>query len=288
MTNTLAHNWHLQRGSGHWIPFPPEDSARLEQAHLASLEQAGVQCLVLVDGGRRRVDLAARELSTVYWSSEPCAVRRCLWFWAKDKAAKALVPYTEDESDRVEVLVASGATNTALALSDGVHEIINHSHAPDARVPTSPHDALAGPHQHRRDGAGTVRRVVRGSPAQRHEAATAGRDGDAPARHLVLVVHGIGEYLFSKGGVSASDSTVGSFGEDIGHVGSTEELRAQASALLSLPAGVRTAGAEAIPLGRVEFLPVLWAKSVRPPAMVERLNQASYEARRLSDDASAR
>ena len=282
--------WMLQRASGVWVPFRAEDSLTLESARLAGSAAAEIE----VDCGRRAVDLKSRSLRSVYWQSEPCAVRRCVWFW--EKRANELAPYAEEDSEALERLSLSGTKNKPLALSDG-HEVTVHEPEPDPEKPSKQKDpkALAGPWQRRADGRGSMRRAVRGLPNT--PCLPTESDDAEPVRHLCLVVHGIGESLFNKDKLYAAENGVaagvgGSYNDGVTHhIGSCDQLRSRADALTrAARASEHAAGSGGGESGgRVEFLPVLWASSVRPPNMMANLSRVTLgSVKKLRDLANAR
>lgn len=56
--------------------------------------------VVITDGGRCDVSIAARKRTAVYWKSEETEVRRCSWFYkGKDSRFK---PYDEDVAEQLE------------------------------------------------------------------------------------------------------------------------------------------------------------------------------------------
>lgn len=62
--------------------------------------------IIRTDGGRYDVQLYDRVRTAVFWEEEPAEVRRCSWFYKGD-ADSRFVPYSEEFSDKLEVIVNS-------------------------------------------------------------------------------------------------------------------------------------------------------------------------------------
>ncbi|XP_064320337.1 SEC23-interacting protein isoform X2 [Phalacrocorax carbo] len=140
-----------------WMPFSILDSAKLEEVY-NSIQPDPESVVLSTDGGRYDVYLYDRMRKAVYWEEEPSEVRRCMWFYKGDKDSR-FIPYTEDFSDKLEVIVQ-----------------FQPSAAPDEWGTTQ-------------DGQARPRVVKRGIEDDHDEIP----DGEmSQIDHLVFMVHGIG------------------------------------------------------------------------------------------------
>ena len=62
--------------------------------------------IVQTDGGRYDVSITDRQRRSVYWSEDPCEIRRCSWFYRDDSTMK-YIPHSEEVAEELEVRITS-------------------------------------------------------------------------------------------------------------------------------------------------------------------------------------
>ena len=242
-------------------PFGTYDRWNLERR----LEAEGDGATVSVDCGRHEVDLGRRVCRPVYVDGEERRVVRALWY-RRAATPSGWEPFSEADGLLLERFYKSlgvhrrAPEQSELFLSDGESKVVARPPSlllTDAyAVEVKPSEGGAEPfrvamYMARHDGSGGRHGVVRGLP--REMAPQGGRaprgfgaDGPEqgrPPKHLVLVVHGIGEALFSK-----EDTPVDSFRHSV----------RQAAGLALRQQMEKFPGAS----GRIEFLPIEWHQEV--------------------------
>ena len=285
-------SWMTQRSDCAWVVLRPSDSIRLESCYRlcqdsnATEETKRKYKYADIDFGRRVVDIEARTVSTRYWQSEPCNVRRCLWFYdvhgafmgnVKKVAGKQVsMPYTEDISAAIESFYqctkASPDAVKRFTLPDGKRQLVYHTK--DDGMGRSGMWQYTLPDLKRENGC-RVRRGL-GEPVVERDDVL---DEFAPVRHLVIVVHGIGEHWWSSGGEQNEGSqeskairTAYEYDMSCSHiVSSVDQLRHRSDALVRTSCQDKETGG-LIPPGRVEYLPIEWASAIRSPAVQNKLN----------------
>ncbi|NXF21980.1 DDHD2 Phospholipase, partial [Rhodinocichla rosea] len=221
-----------------WVPFSAQDSERLEAAHGAGKEQAGV--VVPTSGGRYDVHLGARQRVAVYWEEEAAEVRRCTWFYKGDKDNK-FIPYSESFSEELEeaYMIAVTLGEWKKKLESPNREVII-LHNPKLMVHYHPvassDDWVSTPTEQGRPR--TVKRGVENIAVEIPNGEPLQID------HLVFVVHGIGP---------ACDIRFRSIVQCVNDFRNVS--------LSMLQAHFRKAQ-EQQQVGRVEFLPVNWHSSL--------------------------
>lgn len=115
-----------------WYPFCMNDSKALEEAYAS--KDITPDTLVATDGGRYDVNITSRERISVYWESEPTAVKRCSWFH-KGKTDGRYLPYDEDMAAKLEdeykKAFMNGTWNHKVVLLNGETVVF---HGPDVLV----------------------------------------------------------------------------------------------------------------------------------------------------------
>ncbi|KAM6996284.1 triacylglycerol hydrolase DDHD2 [Passerculus sandwichensis] len=221
-----------------WVPFSAQDSERLEAAHGAGKEQAGV--VVPTSGGRYDVHLRERRRVAVYWEEEAAEVRRCTWFYKGDKDNK-FIPYSEAFSEELEeaYMIAVTLGEWKKKLESPNREVII-LHNPKLMVHYHPvassDDWVSTPTEQGRPR--TVKRGVENIAVEIPNGEPTQID------HLVFVVHGIGP---------ACDIRFRSI------VQCVNDFR---NVSLSMLQSHFRKAQEQQQVGRVEFLPVNWHSSL--------------------------
>ncbi|CAH1783250.1 unnamed protein product, partial [Owenia fusiformis] len=92
-----------------WFPFSNIDNQKLEDAYRSDEASTG-GFVIPTDGGRYDVDLQARQRKAIYWEENPTEVRRCSWFFKRERDNR-FVPYDESFSDKLEEEYKNAITN---------------------------------------------------------------------------------------------------------------------------------------------------------------------------------
>jgi hypothetical protein len=204
---------------GQWRNFDTVDSRILEVASVRG------HVKVLLQFGRREVNLKERTMLPVYWADKSLKVMRARWFWQKNQE---YFPYAEVEQERLEQLFVSNVFEKPLNLTDNLHYVINRRPDPES-AELSGVAALSGMLQYRHDGKVFPRQLIRYHPSvilareKREEKrlleATPGEvapdSAPAPSEphrkepgHLVFIVHGIGESQWKADGYASFEQRV--------------------------------------------------------------------------------
>ena len=294
--------WMARRGDGTWVPLRLVDGVRVESCFRvlnssAASAQKDDGCLlrekyehVDIDCGRRVVHLSSRTLTTRYWKSDVCEVRRCVWFYdlhgaflgtLKKVSGKTVrLPFTEEESALIDAYVSGIAAS-------GVERALGPDMLPKLQLPDGERSILL---HTERDGMGRTGMWMYQGDRIRREAGVRiykqtepqGAPKDdllddlSQCRTLVIVVHGIGETMWRKRAQSTSASEQGaSIPQRWGNthiVGSVDQLRRLSDDLVRSGYKAWTKGkSSSIPKGRVEFLPIEWSSAVRSPEKEKQL-----------------
>jgi hypothetical protein len=185
----------VQQGSiqEEWKSFKSSDISKIEAAYLLDVTRAeGESSCVVVRGGRWEVNLKSREMRARYHRSDLVKVRRCTWCWKDGKVWRPATNETDDAkidedylchrrssgdrkpSDEISLELAS--ITVTFMLKDGV--------------------LAASFKKKERWSLALFKTAMKRGWGGEFEADDP-FDDQAPA-HLVLVVHGIGESLFSR------------------------------------------------------------------------------------------
>ncbi|XP_041368088.1 phospholipase DDHD2-like isoform X2 [Gigantopelta aegis] len=84
-----------------WYPFSLLDSVKLEHAFSTTLKNNPENTVVSTNGGRYDVNVGNRTRHAIYWDEEPTAVRRCTWFYKRERDNR-FVPYVEEFANKLE------------------------------------------------------------------------------------------------------------------------------------------------------------------------------------------
>ncbi|CAN0182222.1 unnamed protein product [Pylaiella littoralis] len=213
-------SWLVQEPEGHGAPKTPgcwktmwaSDCARLEKAHHRGDAE------VLVYGRKYVVDMKERTVRALYWDEKPAVkpVIRATYFLQKNHG---WLPYSEEDSILLEDTFASARVQlrsstcpqAEVPLTDGENKVVmTRKNAEDSeddyfadfdielkQQPVKAPSLLATTFYT------TAFEVHRGSPEPNGWGGVLATEGDKPLegqppKHLVFVVHGVGESLWSR------------------------------------------------------------------------------------------
>uniref|UniRef100_T1JH84 DDHD domain-containing protein n=1 Tax=Strigamia maritima TaxID=126957 RepID=T1JH84_STRMM len=220
-----------------WLPFSLIDSVHLEDIFNSDHKE---DIVVPTDGGRYDVHLDKRLRYPLYWEEDPTPVRRCSWFYRGDGEKKS-VPYEEGFAEKLEeeyrTAMMTNSWYRRLEFPGGETIIMHNPQLVVHFLPSKMHDEWGNaPH----DNQLRPRVVKRGV-----EDFDNIDDGEAMRiDHLVFVVHGIGGFCDLK------FRTVTEVVDD---------FRSIANGLLHTHFRKHV---EEQTIGRVEFLPISWHKTL--------------------------
>jgi hypothetical protein len=171
-----------------WCAFRQSDQAKISAALLE--EEA------IVRGGRWKVNVSKREMVPRYWQGSAVPVRRCLWCWREGKVQRVWCPLgTEDDETTVEeeycrflgLKAADGKLPPDIELNFPSVSLVLSMGADGSVVASK-----------KKEGWSlrllqTVYRRGWGGEVERDDEVD-----EKPSSHLVLIVHGVGEGLFSR------------------------------------------------------------------------------------------
>ncbi|CAM9561115.1 unnamed protein product [Ectocarpus fasciculatus] len=213
-------SWLVQEPEGHGAPKTPghwktmwaTDCARLEEAHHRGDAE------VLVYGRKYVVDMKERTVRALYWDEKPAVkpIIRATYFLSK---GSGWLPYSEKDAALLEDAYAAAKvqlrsktfSEAEIPLTDGENKVVMTK----ATTAESVEDYFADFHielQQKPVKAPsmlvstiykTAFQVRRGTPEASGWGGVSATDGDVPLegeppKHLVFVVHGIGESLWSR------------------------------------------------------------------------------------------
>eukprot|EP00752_Nemacystus_decipiens_P005637 g5101.t1 len=213
-------SWLVQEPEGHGAPKTPgrwktmwaSDCARLEEAH----ERGETE--VLVYGRKYVVDMKERTVKPLFWDEEPASkpIIRATYFLQK---GHGWLPYSEKDSALLEVaygaakvqLRSSNCNEAEVPLTDGENKVVmtkadNGKIADDylADFEIALHQKpVKAPSLLATTFLATSVKVQRGSPEPGGWGGVLATEGDLPLegeppKHLVFVIHGIGESLWTR------------------------------------------------------------------------------------------
>eukprot|EP00903_Cladosiphon_okamuranus_P008634 g8280.t1 len=215
-----APSWLVQEPEGHGAPKTPgrwktlwaSDCARLEEAHQRGDKE------VLVYGRKYVVDMKERTMKPLYWEEEWASkpIIRATYFLRK---GHGWLPYCEKDSELLEVAYAAAKvqlrSNTCneseIPLTDGENKVVmtKVNAGESANEYFADFDILLqqkpvkAPSRLATTFYTTTFEVHRGSPEVGGWGGVSATEGDLPLegeppKHLVFIIHGIGESLWSR------------------------------------------------------------------------------------------
>lgn len=227
-----------------WTPFSLVDSIRLEDAHQSLLCGQKLSCVIATNGGRYDVYVEQRLRKAVYWEEPDSEVCRSSWFY-RGEGESRFFPYEEDFAasleEEYEVACNTNTWNRRLEFDNGESVVMHNPNVIVHFKPSSSFDEWGTVDYHPGEHGVMRPRVVKRGVEDFEQI----EDGElAKIDHLVFIVHGIGSFcdLRFRNVIECTDG-----------------LRLHSQAL------VETHFKKAIEdslIGRVEFLPVQWHKSL--------------------------
>ncbi|XP_059047613.1 uncharacterized protein LOC131843040 [Achroia grisella] len=187
----VKHHWFYRvdlENKSMWRGFSVVDSMALEEAyHSPTLDE---NTLVATDGGRYDVNVIGRLRIAVYWSDKPTNVMRCSWFY-KGTTDPRYVPYTEEIAEKLEEEYRHGITtgewHRRLLLPNN-ESVVMHGPAVMVHLLQNATDAFSS------TPLFTFGKRVYRSPLKIRVPGDQREEID----HLLLLVHGAGEYRIQK------------------------------------------------------------------------------------------
>ncbi|CAM9134914.1 unnamed protein product [Choristocarpus tenellus] len=269
-----------------WNSFPSCDNEMLEEAHNGG---KGYRGEVLVYGRKYVVDMKQMTMRPLYWNEEMDIrpVRRGTYFLKSSNGSWC--PYDSEDSKIIEDLYSSAVpalkdqVEIETTLHDGQHKVAikkTRGSRVDPGAKERGEDFVLEIRQRKSMmsvlgySIGTVQQVVyRGLPPGGVEAKTKGKESSqglnkkmqqslAP-QHLVFLVHGIGERMWSKGN-NVGMPSLRKQSDDLRESSERllEELCIQDSEKLKLESVASPEGSTDLGAGFIEFLPVEWYDEV--------------------------
>ncbi|KAG5176298.1 DDHD domain-containing protein [Tribonema minus] len=277
-----------------WEPLWKSDCVKLEAAL-----RSGKHELVITGGGESQIDLFKRTLNPVFWKGPERRVVRGTWFYKSSKGH--LVPYQEEDAANLEALFQRAPTElqhseeVSVGLADGKHKVVMRRRAAQDLAPSPSGGKLET------DGtlpmvvtisqvlAGSLLEVLVKNPLMqsrevvrvygeyacaREEEAEGGRL--LPIDRVLFMVHGIGEAVWSRPGVSMASlkdavEWLDSFflrvrleavQRQAGDAAAAE-AKAKGFSKEAIAAAAAAAKAGIRPTGRVLVLPIYWHEKVQ-------------------------